>query len=34
MYLIMGNQLWKGWDYPDELPADFEIDYVKAWVPV
>jgi beta-glucanase (GH16 family) len=34
MYLIMGNQLWKGWNFPTELPADFEIDYVKTWVPV
>ena len=33
MYLIMGNQLWRNWDFPAELPADFEIDYVKAWVP-
>lgn len=33
LYLIMGNQLWGGWDYPTELPADFEIDWVKAWVP-
>ena len=33
MYLILGNQLWGAWDYPTELPADFEIDWVKAWVP-
>jgi len=33
MYLILGNQLWQGWDYPMELPAAFEIDWVKAWVP-
>jgi hypothetical protein len=32
-YLILGNQLWAGWDYPTELPAPFLIDYVKAWVP-
>lgn len=34
MYIIMGNQLWKNWNYPRELPADFEIDYVKTYVPV
>jgi beta-glucanase (GH16 family) len=34
LYLIMGNQLWKNWNYPTELPADFEIDYVKTFVPV
>eukprot|EP00037_Helgoeca_nana_P038066 m.18848 g.18848 ORF g.18848 m.18848 type:complete len:77 (+) comp9768_c0_seq1:2232-2462(+) len=33
MYIILGNQLWQGWDYPTELPAVFEIDWVKAWVP-
>ena len=26
-------ELWGGWDFPLELPADFEIDWVKAWVP-
>jgi beta-glucanase (GH16 family) len=34
MYLILGNQLWKNWNYPTELPAEFQVDYVKAWVPV
>jgi len=33
MYLILGNQLWSGWSYPQELPAVFEIDWVKAWIP-
>lgn len=31
MYLIIGNQLWQGWSYPQELPADFVIDWVKAY---
>eukprot|EP00039_Didymoeca_costata_P002491 m.60566 g.60566 ORF g.60566 m.60566 type:complete len:722 (+) comp11331_c0_seq2:81-2246(+) len=31
MYIILGNQLWQGWNYDEDLPADFEIDYVKAY---
>ena len=30
MYIILGLQMWQGWNYTTDIPAIFEIDWVRA----